>query len=348
MNQRLLRIIAIGLLVTPLSAQKPSVIKLRAPNGHLPQEFIAITGVRELSDGRLLVSDPRDKRIVIADFTAGTILMIGRVGAGPGEYPAAYPPWALAADSSILLDGDHRRWTLFKGDRIVAQLPPDDPAVRAPGLVRGVDTVGHVVSALSSRRRTAITDSTALQLLTRATGRVDTIGWLRPAVPEREGAPVSTFLVWEAAAVAVDGWIAVVRMEPYRVDWRTPDGHWILGRPLPDPPVTFDARERLAYVRFHGGGDYARRRLTGAPSLVPPFSNESELRPTYDGKVLVERTPTAEFPNKRYDVVNRRGELVGQIVMPSGERIVGFGAKSVYVVVRDADDVERIRRHPWP
>jgi hypothetical protein len=37
-----------------------------------------------------------------------------------------------------------------------------------------------------------------------------------------------------------------------------------------------------------------------------------------------------------------------QVAMAENERIVGFGVKSVYVAWKDADDIERLRRHPWP
>ena len=56
----------------------------------------------------------------------------------------------------------------------------------------------------------------------------------------------------------------------------------------------------------------------------------------------------AARPEPRYDVIDRRGVVNGQLVLEPNERLVGFGARSVYVVERDADDIERIRRHPWP
>lgn len=345
-------ILSLRLIATaPLISQTPNQIKLKPADATLHAEFTIVTSTRELRDGRILVTDPRDRGVVVASFATGSVTKIGRVGGGPGEYPFAHALARLAGDSSIMLDYPHQPWTLFDGDRIVGAAPPTAPAVRLGGgrIVRGPDSAGHVleIPTLMQKRRT--TDSMALELVVRSTGHVDTIGWLRPTAPELvPNEPATTFLVSESAQIAFDGWVVVVRMEPYRIDWRMPDGRWVLGAPIQDIPVKFDGREKRFFASVHGDNDYSRKRLDHPPDVVPPYSNESPPRPTPDGKVLIERTPTADHPNIRYDLVNRRGELEGQVSMPMKQRIVGFGIKSVYVVVRDADDIERIERHPWP
>lgn len=47
-------------------------IPLSTPNANLSEGFTAITSVRELQDGRVLLTDPRERRIVVADFEANT------------------------------------------------------------------------------------------------------------------------------------------------------------------------------------------------------------------------------------------------------------------------------------
>ena len=39
---------------------------------------------------------------------------------------------------------------------------------------------------------------------------------------------------------------------------------------------------------------------------------------------------------------------MARLQLPPDHQIVGFGARSVYVVVTDEDDLQRIQRHPWP
>lgn len=62
--------------------------------------------------------------------------------------------------------------------------------------------------------------------------------------------------------------------------------------------------------------------------------------------------PTAALwpttPGNFYDIVGRRGMLAARIRLADNERFIAFGARSAYVVEKDADDVERLRRHPWP
>jgi hypothetical protein len=52
-------------------------------------------------------------------------------------------------------------------------------------------------------------------------------------------------------------------------------------------------------------------------------------------------------PETRYDIVNRRGVLDGQLVLAPNEHIVGFGATSMYVAVSNDDGIQHLERHPW-
>jgi hypothetical protein len=83
------------------------------------------------------------------------------------------------------------------------------------------------------------------------------------------------------------------------------------------------------------------------PSEIPPFL-PGALLGSNDGRLLILRTPTADNPDVRYDIVDRQGRLDRQLLLGSNQRIVAFGKKSVYVVVSDDDDLERMQRHPWP
>ncbi len=81
---------------------------------------------------------------------------------------------------------------------------------------------------------------------------------------------------------------------------------------------------------------------------MPPWTIGYEPVASPDGKLLVYRVPTADFPDTRYDVINRRGELERQVTMTANEKILGFGAKSVYVTVTAKDGGQNVERHPWP
>jgi hypothetical protein len=156
-----------------------------------------------------------------------------------------------------------------------------------------------------------------------------------------------------------DGWIAVARFNPYRVDWCPPAQICRTGPVISARPAFSDSEKRVfrhttysaqtpvlatGEVRF--GEDW--------PPTIPPFvqrqsraAPEQILYPMPDGRLLIERFPTVNRPATTYDVVDRRGVLAGTISLPHNQRVVGFGARSIYIGTIDADDVERIQRHPW-
>jgi hypothetical protein len=74
--------ITAALLIGALSsanAQTP-VVRLGPPSATLTEDFSEIVAVRELSDGRLLIGDRREERIVVADFRAGSVTPTSRQG----------------------------------------------------------------------------------------------------------------------------------------------------------------------------------------------------------------------------------------------------------------------------
>jgi hypothetical protein len=81
---------------------------------------------------------------------------------------------------------------------------------------------------------------------------------------------------------------------------------------------------------------------------MPPFETPVTLLASPDGHLLVHRLPTLAEPGVRYDVIDRAGNRVTQVVLGWKEHVLGFGARSVYVVTTDDDGIQRLRRHPWP
>ncbi len=336
-------------LVIPASAQRPA--SLAPANAKLAQEFSELSSVRELSDGRVLITDRIESKVVVADLTTGRVTAIGRVGDGPLEYRMALPLAAAAGNQSIMLGMPGTRWTLFDGDKIVGTLAPDAPVIKAVPFPYGFDRDGHVLTTISARSpRGSAEDSAFLVRVVVSTGTSDTIGRLgsvaAASLPRGEQRPIYT--VYDQAVLALDGWVAVLRGAPYRVDWRSPDDRWIVGHPISTPVVKMDARERQAFLDRRSDAAKKRGAITDWPTTIPPVTAGWPPMVTMDGRLLVRRTPTADFPTPLYDVVNRQGIRERQILMPQNSRIVGFGAHSVYVVNADDSGIEHLTRHPWP
>jgi hypothetical protein len=70
--------------------------------------------------------------------------------------------------------------------------------------------------------------------------------------------------------------------------------------------------------------------------------------PSSDGRLLVRRPRDADHETTRYVIINRRGELDGELSMSANLAIVGFGRDHVYVTSTDRDGIQTLQRHPWP
>lgn len=356
-----------------LAAQAaPRPITLAPASATHPEEFTSVTSIRELADGRVIATDGREQRLLLLDFTTGTSSEIGRKGGGPLEYATVSFVHAIGADSSIMADFQNQRWLLFASDRPVGPVPPTDAAVKAApfGAFYGADARGRVLARAQAERRDGVVetgreDSTTVMLIHRATGRADTVARTlnlpRTLMQERNAQGVVTRASTmprvllgseETAILLTDGTLVVARVDPFRVDWRAPDGTWTRGQPLPIARIRVDARERDAYV--------ARQQpmnlppgIQGPPppnagnfaEFVPPFPSGAAVQQGPDGTVLIRRTRSADFPGNHYFVIDRVRGLIGEISLPIEKAIVGAGPNSLYVTTRDSDDVLRLSRH---
>ncbi len=338
-------------LSTPLKAQIPRQ-SLSSPDARLSAEFSELIAIRELSDGRVLLYDRKEARLVVVDFGTGTMRDVARKGQGPAEFEYVAALLPLPSDTTIAADMD-RRWLILKGDSVLRKLLPEHPALQRLALAPlGADRA-FVLSQSFDRR----SDSTGVVLVNRTSGATDTVAHL--ANDGRRGPVLGTTTVpgmgtaarigrlplrWgEWPRLFSDGWIAVVRVDPYRVDWRSPDGRWTLGKPLPFRAVRITAEEKAAYLTRH----QAMRNATNWPDVLPPFEMPVTVLASPEGFLVVKRLPTLAEPGTRYDVIDRTSARRAQLVLPANQHILGFGAASVYVVATDDDGIQRLQRHPW-
>ena len=356
-------------------AQEARPIALRAPDVVSAVAFSRVTSVRELRDGSLLVADQPEGRLVLLPWASAEATVIGRPGNGPGEYRGAGWLYALPGDSTLFTDAFLGRWLLLDGSRIGATVVEQSLVNRLlPAQLAGADGLGHVLGVRASLftgrvpQLLATADSLVLLLADRATQHVDTIARLKGRgsggfhIGRREGGRPPSIVVAnplaseEQALLFGDGWIAVARSEPYRVDWRAPDGRWVRGAPLPFAAVRVNDRERCAAMErvLGSAGGCDPSSVPGWPETVPPFLPplQQRLSPTLlaapDGRLVIARTPSATSQERHHDVVDRTGRLAGVISVGASEALIGFGARSVYTLATDDEGVQTVRRRPWP
>lgn len=243
-------LIHLFLAVAAISQQKTALIK---PDAEYAEPFTSIRGVRELANGKVLVSDVQDKVVQLIDFGANTTVKIGREGQGPEEYMLPMGLFGMPDGSVVLQDMGNRRFLQILPDGKIGKAfsPPTPSAQSNPnggrgtfvvgaGLlnVRGADAKGNLYfqgMGIPADGSSAAADSVPLMTWDRVSPKVDTVAWLpipanqRPQVTREGNRQTVSIRIGGGGAwpkqtswmPAADGRIAIVSPEPYQVTWLT-------------------------------------------------------------------------------------------------------------------------------
>ena len=362
-------------LLTLRTVQAPRV--LDKPQVELAEPFTNITSVRELSDGRVLVVDNGDRAVYAVDFKAGTSTQIGRPGSGPAEYRTPGLLLPLSGDTTLLTDAGNSRLLVLGPDlqpvTVLTDAWPLPNGGRGTRLPRAIDAKarGYFQSSAAALGAPPTTggdikspDSLVLVRAARGSATEESLGYVhmaprRISTTAKDGQLTSVSIViapfpvqdgWQAFA---DGAVAIVRARDYRVDWVLPDGRRVAGPPIGFAPVRvtdLDKQRHTPGGRTGGAGGAAGAPPNKPldldwPEFKPPFPSAAVFAGT-DGRLWVQRHAPAQDARTHYDVIDRRGAVVAKVDVPNGGRIVGFGAAAIYVVRKDADDLQYLQRFP--
>lgn len=322
-------------LAVAVQAPAPPLRRLGAPEAEFTEPFTAVTSVRELRDGRVLVADARDKTLQLIDLKAGTATKIGREGAGPGEYGIPQGLVALPADTTLLYDPMNGRLLVILPDgtpgpllRVPEQL---NPASHGPP--RTVDARGRFYYEVSRPGEPGSRyDPSQVYVLRfdRTSSRIDTLATLQLPEQLSSGARVlpggmlrrftnKPFAAQDVAAVALDGRVAIVRAKDYHVVWVAPDGKQAQGPVTPYEQVRVTGAEREAFLAsqtrpgniiVRGPPGAGGPGGAGAPRAVPiprgsdPFADQPVEWPDYKPPFLASAAAIA--PDGRLWILKTR------------------------------------------
>lgn len=365
-------LLALALLPVGSAAQTESTPRrLGPPVASYDGDFSAVSGARELRDGRVLVTDFREPALYVVDLRRGTVTKLGRTGSGPNEYRQPGGIYAGLGDTSLVLDrGQPRVLVVSPAGEIVGMRSielrgtsssSDEDVDRQRVDSRGFAYFNGQNSALALAR-TGRQDSTPVLKLDVARQVLDTIARLRPQemrILSAEGNTIISRTVLFSPAdgwgVAPDGRIAVVRAAPYRVEWIGGDGRVVQGPSQAFAAVPVTQADRDA-VEAQSAGTSGVARLGSSVTTTaqvkgrlfaeskPPFSPD-EIIVAPDGRVFVGRSLPANANRTVYDIFDSRGMRTDRIELPARSRIIGFGPSSIYVSERDADDLPTLRKY---
>ncbi len=113
-----------------------------------PEPFSYLSGVRELTDGRILAADPMSQVLLRIDLETGAVDTLGRHGKGPQEYEGPDQVFPLPGDSTLLVDLGNGRLTVIDPEGTFANWTPmssptDDGRLRTVH-PRFVDAAGNL------------------------------------------------------------------------------------------------------------------------------------------------------------------------------------------------------------
>lgn len=374
---------ALTAISLPICAQRPET--LGPATTVFAEPFSNITGIRELSDGRLIVADQLERHVSFVDFAAGSVRQIGREGRGPGEYTTPSGLISLPNDETLLMDFGNMRLTRIDAGGELADSWPmrhEDGTFIRPA---GSDAQGRLyfssAGVITMRRgadggQPGPPDSAAVQRWDPATGRIDTVGMVKTpqtSISTRRmssggmsfrAAMVQPFAAADGWAVSPDGRVAIARAEPYRLDWHR-DGHLTAGPSVEYQPIRITQDEREAWADRQAEQS-ATMRVTGTsggrsqsfqmprpdidevefPEYKPPFEVRN-LRVAPWGEVWVERTRPHDAPTALYDIFDGNGRRVKQLVLPEGRQLIGFGEGAVFLIRTDDDDLQWVERYEY-
>jgi hypothetical protein len=335
-----------------------------------PESFGLLQTARPLPDGRLLVADPLGGLLAALDVDRGTMEPIGREGGGPGEWRQPDAVYPLPDGATLLVDlGNARLTVLDPGGEALDTHPmalssgtgPVGLEIITPG---GTDADGRVYFEARPRpgARGPDADSSRVKRWVPGASSTEAVVGLRPPAVRTtttggendrqvsvRPVPLAPADDW---AVAPDGGIAVVRADPYHVEWIGPGGQLVRGPVVEYDPVAVGTAEKerwlddlagtglsvgvtvengvrsLQFRRGGGRGGAARMRDYAWPETLPAFRPGRAIVDDR-GRVWVERYTAAGAPTV-YDLFDRRGRRVQRARLPAGHRVIGFGDDAVY------------------
>ncbi len=356
--------------------QPPPRHQLEKPDATFPEPFSLIRGLRELSNGRVLVTDWIEERLVALDFERGTFRDIGRVGGGPREFRLPAGLVALPGDSTLLVDVGNGRFAIVGPDLVIHRTLSARPEEIRFGLTpRYADANGLLYFTTSPWGRgpaAGPSDSVDVARWDPEQHTVESLATVKGITRRRDQSPSMTprfpnvpFAPQDAWAVTPDGDVFVVRSGDYHIDRVGRDGKLVVGPPIEHAVLPVTHEDKFAYVLWNtlsspiggrGEGMTHQPAEWSEPAYIeemiannefaevkPPFV-PGGARTTPEGELWVERSMPFGEPTT-YDVFDDRATNVKQVALPEGRRLLGFGRGVLYAVVEDEDGLQTIERY---
>jgi hypothetical protein len=344
-------------------AQSVPTLALSGPQMHVGVDDVDLHGVSGaglLADGRIVVGDRGNSRVVVFDRAGKLQKSFGREGNGPGDF-ASLQYLTAFGDTIVTWDSGQSRITLWTPDgKIIRSVPL--PSVAANHVVH-INAVGgpldYIATISGGSRRTATGLFTDTAVVLRVDGRAERPSPLgsqpwKYSYFQPIGSATTTWAVpflGETLVAISGGKILTLPLGESTVSIARPEGK--VGRPVTLPVARAESKVRarnytealiasvkekdrdpawMKRLRVAFGPDFPYGRPAVAERAVPVGSTvwyQVFSEPT-------DRTTTWFI----VDAVNER--LAGRVALPKTSRVLGGNGANVLVMMRDADGVESV------
>jgi len=373
--------LALLLLGAPLAAQQVPETRLTKPDARFPKELSSVSGLFELPDGRVLVSDGIDETVLRIDLRTMKADTISRSGAGPGEYKGPDLLYGLPAGGVLLVDLGNARLSFFDAALKYKESAPIMRGNPQTGMTSvlpdAVDSQGRIYFRSMMRRAGVPGDSGTVIRWDRATSKFDTVARIKLGEVKvkssggpnnrnmsMSGVPYSPEDAWSAAP---DGRIAMARAADYHLEWISPGGAVVRGPSVAVKPVPVRDGEKREYAADLRNGismqvmmqdgkmttSMGRGGRAGQEEQIPdlewPASKPAfrAVRVAPNGDAWVERSVAANAP-REFDIFGADAKLKARVILPAGRRLVGFGKGVIYAREVTEEELNYLERYKLP
>ncbi|MBI1809730.1 MAG: hypothetical protein HYR75_07525, partial [Gemmatimonadetes bacterium] len=281
---KLIRLSAIGtcgaLVAATAGAQQPTVRERPlGPIVHASKELLgAVSAVRGLPNGTLLVNDITGRKVVLFDSTLSTYSVVAdTTSATANAYSSragGLIPWK--GDTTLFVDPNSLSMLVLDGAGKVARVMSVPRANEAPFLIggpngtpgtdpqgrllfRGMPNMMRMMGALSGGGAPSMPDSAPLLRIDLATRKLDTVAALK--IPKQNvsinrsddgrvsvNVTVNPMQVVDDWAILRDGSVAVLRGQDYHIDWVRPDGSHASTAKIPFDWKRMSDEDKIAFI----------------------------------------------------------------------------------------------------
>ena len=330
------------------------------------EEFASITSGTFFSDGAFVIGDVMNSRLAVFNAQGRLEKMIGRKGAGPGEFSNLAWARVYRGDSIATYDRAQRRLTVFSRSgtpaRSVIIMSPGDGwgpeaiALLSDGriLVQGTRSIGAEAAppGIHAAAMELWVYSSAGAPVKRIAGDLVNLEWVKLASPKllmpRPFAAVSLIASRDSSVFVADSADAPIRelsvagSEVRRIGARTG-----IRTQSKDHVAEYRERELAAARRSNDANALVMQTqildATPFPDRVPAFRRMLVDR---DGRLWVEEYPQARSTRQRFRVYAPDGRLVANVTGPDRGRVLDVQGTRALVSWSDPDGVPFVRVYP--